>query len=583
MRMYQIVEGWVRDMQTDSPPEAAAIEAVGVAAACLVLRYDSAIVGRGASFQEGAAGLREAADEAITEARRRIPGMTGQDARAREELLAPRITISLELASTLIPIAPASFDEVDLLVRPGLEGVAARWGASVDGIFPSHMMFAGQSAADASVSAISSASGDPTLALRPDPRSQPPQLAERAGVRLYKFVVSHVVQKREGQQPVFLWRGSRVIEQRELSRSSLGLFADSLAVRLAGDGEAVSPLRTTYWTLRGTPAGTPSVPDDSLRALAISAWLRRRGGELEMDRKAIEPIAGQFIRRAAQSPEQGAKGGQGSIAFDAACRAVMAHSAGEMLGDAPLAWAGYPAGGAADEALGAICSPDGDWAEWVPEAVRGYMVFALVRRAADPRLSEGAKAAWLVLARRALRAVYRESRPGMLVAHMPWIGWAELALLEPDEPVPAAIALRSVRDMVWEHQLRPEDVINDGPDLAGGVVFTASRTPAPTWHTSRVAAFMATMMGDARLTDAEEELREITRVLASLRFLRQLAADEDVVWASAAPREAMWGVRAALWDQRQTPEATAMTLLAICETLDSLDAIGTRRAESQGR
>ncbi len=94
---------------------------------------------------------------------------------------------------------------------------------------------------------------------------------------------------------------------------------------------------------------------------------------------------------------------------------------------------------------------------------------------------------------------------------------------------------------------------------------------------------MATMMGDARLTDAEEELREITRVLASLRFLRQLAADEDVVWASAAPREAMWGVRAALWDQRQTPEATAMTLLAICETLDSLDAIGTRRAESQGR
>lgn len=585
LRVYQQVDGWVRAMQTDAPPDSFIQETAGISASCVVLRYDGAIVGRGVSFVAGAGGLRQAAAEAIEEARRRIPGMTGHDAKAREELLAPRITVSLELASVLIPISPQTFDEVDLIVRPGLEGVAARWGANTGGVFPSQMMYAGQSASDAVISAISSASGDPTLAVRPDPRTQPPMLAEKSGVSLFKFVVSHLAQRREGQQPTFMWRGGRVIEQRELTRDALKRFADGMAARLVGSGQENedTALRTTFWTLRGTATGAPSVADDALRAMALAAWLRTRHDDIAAEPGSIESIASRFVRRVSQQPPSEDSVGAVGMAFDAVSRAIMAKAASDMLRDAALAWSGYGSDGAADAALARVCSNEGEWAPGVPEAVRGYMVYGLAARATDPRLSDEAKQKWLTASRAGLRAVYREAGPGMLVSHMPWIGWAELAMLSPQEPVPAAVALRGVRDLVWEHQLRPEDVMELGPDLAGGVVFTASRMPVPTWHTSRVAAFLATMMGDSRLTDPEEELREITHVMASLRFLRQLAADEDVVWASAAPQEALWGVRAALWDQRQTPEATAMTLLAVCETIRSLEAIAARQSGRPGR
>jgi hypothetical protein len=67
-------------------------------------------------------------------------------------------------------------------------------------------------------------------------------------------------------------------------------------------------------------------------------------------------------------------------------------------------------------------------------------------------------------------------------------------------------------------------------------------------------------------------------MLPGLRFLRQLAIDDASAFACPQPDRAMWGVRAAPWDWRQPIESSAMTLLAVSEAIESLEAIAARAA-----
>src|SRR5207249_4098581 len=92
-----------------------------------------------------------------------------------------------------------------------------------------------------------------------------------------------------------------------------------------------------------------------------------------------------------------------------------------------------------------------------------------------------------------------------------------------------------------------------------------------TWNTARPLAFGATMLADQRLTGDKERGLELARVLAGLRFLRQLEADDATAWMYPNRSRALGGVRSAPWDQRMPPDASAMSLLAVCETMKYLD------------
>ena len=124
-------------------------------------------------------------------------------------------------------------------------------------------------------------------------------------------------------------------------------------------------------------------------------------------------------------------------------------------------------------------------------------------------------------------------------------------------------------DLPWEQR-----------DLAGAIVFTkaaAGQRAMPTWQAARPLAFIATMLGDPRLTDDAEVAAELSRLLQSLRFLRQLTASEADGHMYRSPDRAVGGVRASLFDQRMPPEATSLTLIAVCETIRSLEQIESRR------
>jgi hypothetical protein len=140
-----------------------------------------------------------------------------------------------------------------------------------------------------------------------------------------------------------------------------------------------------------------------------------------------------------------------------------------------------------------------------------------------------------------------------------------------------------MRDLVWKFQMTDEDAGAEGPDLVGGIVFTSSSELLPTSQSLRPLAFLATMMGDARLTDASERPMQVAKMLRSLRFVRQLAMDEAACHAAANPSMALYGVRAAAWDMRQSPEATSLALLTVCNALESLAATAPPKAADSGR
>jgi hypothetical protein len=91
------------------------------------------------------------------------------------------------------------------------------------------------------------------------------------------------------------------------------------------------------------------------------------------------------------------------------------------------------------------------------------------------------------------------------------------------------------------------------------------------------------MLSDPRLTDAGERPRQTARLMGSLRYLRQLSADEFATIGFVEPKRTIWGVRSAAWDQRQPVEATAITLIAVCETLRSFDRMAASRDEPHSR
>ncbi|VAX37600.1 hypothetical protein MNBD_PLANCTO03-1003, partial [hydrothermal vent metagenome] len=208
--------------------------------------------------------------------------------------------------------------------------------------------------------------------------------------------------------------------------------------------------------------------------------------------------------------------------------------------------------------------------EVTPGVAEAVLVWALAERAVRTGQDRD-------IATRDLRALYAATRPGGLVGLMPWLGWAEL-LLAGEAPVPAGAALRQVREQVWAHQLTLADTGLSDRDLAGGIVFTLGAASLPTWTTARPAALCATLLGDPRLTPPAEVSSEVVRLVRVMRFLRQLSAREAECVFSPRPQLVRGGVRAALWSPQQPPEASAMTLLAVCEFLRSID-----RLEPPGR
>ena len=194
----------------------------------------------------------------------------------------------------------------------------------------------------------------------------------------------------------------------------------------------------------------------------------------------------------------------------------------------------------------------------------------------------------LVRADAAIRRAFRDTPESALLSLMPDLAWADLALAgQTGIDPPSGPALRVLRTRLLDLQLNNADLAEADRDLAGGFVLDAGGSPLPTWQSTRPVAFLGTMLGEPSLTRGTmasgEVVPNLIELSESLRFVAQLTAEERIAHLYADPTVALGGVRASLWDQSMPLTASALGLLAVTESLESLEAVATRNGAAAGR
>lgn len=478
--------------------------------------------------------------------------------------LAPELVLSLELAGPMTPLSRTELISLDSTISPGLTGLAVRWKDDWSLVFPPELTAGGGSPSVRLAAMAAELLDDPAAGVE-----MTIDLANRPYVSFYRFETVHIAGVGPDGGPAFLTRGARVVERSEVTTASLIGFAAGLvrhveATRLPA-GSRFGITGTVHASLGTAEPAVATPTQQALVALALAraASAKRLAGET---RERARELAGLIAADLAHvEPGEIAPEDDGVacavlwvvldeldttdqpdlVALQQTCESMLArHVAAEQA------------------------EPRGT----VSEAV---LVWALAERAARAGLDRP-------FAERSLRALLRVTPEGGLVGLMPWIGWAELALAGGDA-IPAGVQLRSAREMVWTHQLTLEDTGPAERDLQGGILFTGGGVGLPTWNSARPIALIATMLGDPRLTPTDEVPAEVVRLIDAMRFLMQLSARDDACAFYPRPDLARGGIRAAVWDTRQPPEASALTLLAVVELLNSLDTLAGQNTPAAGR
>ncbi|MFN7021845.1 MAG: hypothetical protein ACK4WH_11030 [Phycisphaerales bacterium] len=589
MRAYNAVDQWVRAWRSPAEKNTGAVEKTvpgfhPVAGACVTLRWQGQLVGRGVAQAFRSAGERTTEDArrtllaraaaaaiAAAEPRLPLPNDLSRDEAVRQ--ITPDVLISLELAGDLRPVTAETWADLDTALNPGLDGLAVTMSkpgathlpadhASISVKFPSEMMLANvlpQRALRGMVAAALSDAGAPIGEALSDPGT----LREKHGLRVWTFRVSHAAQTSPRSAPTFLFRGSRLIAVGEISLPELRAMRDRLAARVLAQCEDLSAEKQ--------PAQL------GLALYALHRWaIRRQDGDPcdaelhrrieERKRPLAEPLLG--LIKAERLPPDTPDGALARVGLiSSGWLRELRHQppqagptprpANDDPGRSLMLWAGF----ITDLSLQTIGHNPHPGDNAVPERYAPMV-----------------------------RDIFAATPTSSLVAEMPWLGWAELDIASnraigrsdtPPADIPSAVALRDMRAQCWKHQLGFSDVNDDSADMLGGIIFTkGTGTPLPTWQCVRPIAFLATMLGDDRLTEPAERAQETFRLLLALRFLRQLQADEACGWMHPGPEHAIGGIRAAPWDHSMPPDAAGLALLAVCEAITSLEKLQTEQQDT---
>lgn len=544
---FSAVREWASAAQTPDQPPAGLI---AVPAAAVTLHYLGEPIGRGVDATGDATTVWKAARLAIAEAVRKLPVAKDALEETRRKELARQMTLTVELAGTLVPLREATYDEIDDSVSPGVYGLAARSGKSLKVAFPLATVSTGTLPGQTAAALVGEVLGDPARGLRVDPEAQPAKVAARDGVTLYRFGVSQVGQIAPGDQGTFLTRGGHAVLLSDVTAANLKTMAGGLAAHLmmrqapveAGKPGPFAGFRGVYFPVRNRyePETAPAA-EQALIAAALAGWAGREKTDVSFRAQVSKVLAGFFAKDTRVDPTKDAR---------AAMLALYA------LGEARAGGLAVPEGAGAALRLGAAKTAE-------DESLAGLLALALSTSPADRAQAE-----------RIADALYAPNAKGAtpdLANHAPWIVLAERELGGGAVRDQAVAPLRAFREKVYSYVLGPGEAGEEGEDLVGGVVFPGSRPPLPTAQSLRVISALAMLLADPKVTPDDSFQRELIRLMPCLRFARQLCADE---WAAPIYREpgrAKWGVRAALWDPRMPGEASALGLITVRETLGALD------------
>lgn len=567
--VYQQVAAWLRDQtlpKREAPRDVRAIDPEDCAGAAIVLRLSGNVIGRGEYVGEGGMTVWLAASDAWGEAYPKLIEGLPNDALFEDRLdeRLDRMTIDIQLAGTLVPLPAETFSSAAVLINPGRQGAAARSGGVFGAVFPGTVL-SFPSGADAGFDPSERALRVATTRL-----GLPPVdlniLRQSDEVALYRFDVTHLAQTRPGVPPTFLSRGGRLVSEAAVTGPNLRAAADEAAEFLIGlewPGEEPFGMLGDY--LATADRYEPYIAPPRQQATVAFALNRYAsiGGTAPARAQHASTYAANLLTDLTRVAGDEVDPRTDPVAL-ATWLLAWAHledtpggldpSQTKALKDFASSSLTQLVGEEADDAFGRLG----------PGAV-ALRAYALAK-AGDQLGSAEAT----TIAREDVRRLFRELPGPQLVAAMPWLGWAELELASGEESVPAAVGLREMRDVIWDFQVDPISAGGQDADLVGGIVFSRGSTQLPTWQSLRPLAFVATMLGDPRLTDQQELLVEILPLTRAMRFVMQLSASEAEAHMYPEPARAIGGLRLAVWDQTISVDATSLGLITICEMLDSL-------------
>lgn len=597
MAAFSVVESWIRPWRHPDAADLPAGVSGRVRGASVTLRYMGQVVGRGTRGDADAGvdgdghALVAAARAAWIEAADRLPGDKDAVREDRLREMAAGLMISVEVHGSLVPIAVLSYDEVDRVVSPGLDGVAVRIGERVESMFPGTMLSRNMLPGEALSSCVSQAAGDPTLGIRLNPLTQPPAISKSHGAVFYRFRSMHVAQTTEGGPGRFLHRGGRVISPRDLTRTGLESWADAMANRLVrsstahpadvtdpphpeADGRICLRLPGVAWPATGK--FDPEWATDSTVAMAAVALVRYARAREHADPAAAHAARNAAVRLVRGISEHTPAGAPSPDTDEALIARSVAYL--DLLPDLTYeqtynGWHSRHGDSAVSRwdprhRLGRLAPLEtGSASRSVSWNSRGRLAYALAR-SEDPRAADH------------VRDIYRGLTISGLHQAMPWTAWADVVIADKPGPddvrvLSTAALLREWRDAAYARMIASPGPGDDDADLAGGFLWGGNdRLPGPGAAAS--VAFLATMIPDERLTDPADRPRELARLLSALRFLRQLTVDEYSAYSAADPSGVMGAVRRSPVDQRLDTEDTAMTLLAVAEAMVAIDRLARK-------
>lgn len=558
MRVYRTIDSWVRDLDV---PDETNEDIPALSVASVTLRLDGQVIGRGqivhASPNEMT--VAQATRSAIAQANQWVRNRA--DVEPSDEVwesIASRITLSVELAQELVPMSEDALAQHGLGLSQGVHALAMRLGERAEIVTADEMFTLGIAMDRAAYSMATELSGDGAMSL-----ASIGELLSR-GYEFARCEPIWIAQSTEGRGGVFIDRGGRVIEESAIGLTSVRSMADQLASFLVAQrwpGSEAYGMVGSRDVISGR--SNPEVAPIYEQALVAYALMKYADDMNDPNKLAAREFAMDLLSAIAEVQPGEPAPWDDQIA-SAACM---------------LAFTEYGFGLRPDtfetlerrcsETLNKIYTPIDGFASTLPPAAQGLVAHALVKINHEH-------------AEHAVRAVFRDTQPGELVAQMPFLGWAEFELAKGKEQVPASEALNQMRAFVWGHQLGKADLDWRDRDYIGSVVFTKGTNRLPGSENIRPIAFLCSMLGDPRLTQGTiadfEVASEIGRVAASMRFVNQLMVDDTSSFLSRAPQRSIGGVRQSLTDWNASPVSSALALLAAMEFEDSVRAIGARQA-----
>ncbi|MEM7228563.1 MAG: hypothetical protein AAF432_07080 [Planctomycetota bacterium] len=543
------VTRWVHDFET--PPidsDRAAVALSDVTATCVQLRKRGRVIGFGMDDGGDDRMLRRAAGRALA--------ATLNDRNVRElpeelrSTIGADLTIEVELAGNLQPVAGRRFARAAEAFDPGRHGIAVRRRDTLVWRFPCEML------AEGTAERVEQQIRQLAIELKLPPRAELDALITEHDVSVYRFETSHLVLPTGAAVPLVLQRGDTVVPMQRASLDTARELADDIAMHLINrfvdidDPDKELEVIGFRADVRANAALPPLQLEGERNTLMGMIALARYAGSSYVDQEratAARNVVRAYLDESSFTSES-------DDANIVALRVLMLYAWARL--NEPVDRASWTA---SHDALRRVSNMQTTNFAPITQALIAYAASQTLM--ASPSALDADRVRGLIES--AMASVEEPQLPTLL----PWLGWAALDYAHyTNSEIPGADVLANTIDRLASSLVGATDRPGP-PELDGGIDLVAEdgaiRVSA---QTTRPAAFLARLLHDQRLA-SENPIAMYGRHLRTLRFLEQLSLRPEMAWSSPGSTIAVGGLRQAMWDGAMPLPAQALGLETAVETL----------------